>query len=122
MDRATLVNAIQTCRFGTVRTRQSYAVEGVDDFLDALVGQVQAGASPEQIRASINGAQFSLVQFQAGYDPQQVDDFLDSLVLDEGATASPAASGSTRDASAAAVGTSAIIEPEKGLLSRLFGR
>ena len=58
--------------FRTVRFKEGYAVDEVDDFLDRIS---KGAVTAEQVRNKT----FTTVRFKEGYDVDEVDDFLDKV-------------------------------------------
>ena len=111
-----LTTRIRAVRFTPVRLREGYDMAEVDTFLDELE---QAVLQQAPLRPLVDRARFNPVRLREGYDMRDVDDFLEALVCDsEGVSAPVAASGSATSVDAAA----SVIQEERGLLSRLFGR
>lgn len=100
------VDDIRNKTFQTVRFREGYDVDEVDDFLDEVIDRMKAG-NP-MTAAELAARTFQTVRFKEGYDVAEVDGFLDELAhgvttddktadgetAGSGAGARPSASGS----------------------------
>lgn len=136
-DRENLIEKIDAVSFTPARTRSSYDMTHVDDFLDALVVALRQGRDIEPL---VDMVRFSTVRFREGYDTREVDRFLDQVVAaSHQLTPETAAERAARrpvspdpvddavleteepvpDSYTAAPG---VIEERRGLLSRLFQR
>ena len=130
MDRAALTRRITTRRFSVARG--GYDQSEVDTFLDSLVAALGGGDGAEEITAHIEVATFTPTRLRAGYSVEDVDALLDEVTACLGGTVSTGGTSAaerpdapTRSAasgSGAAAQPSALIEPRKGLLARVFGR
>lgn len=132
MDRTTLADELSAARFRTTRFRAGYSEDAVDDFIDALRGQLVAGVTDDEIVAAVQTSRFPMTGARRGYELEQVDALLDHVTTALGGT--PAATSSER-AGAASTGTttgasrevssaplpSAVTEAPRGFLARLLG-
>ncbi|KRF17272.1 hypothetical protein ASG90_08195 [Nocardioides sp. Soil797] len=78
-DREKLIEKINAVIFTPVRTRSSYDMTHVDDFLDALVVALRQGRAVEPL---VDMVRFSTVRFREGYEAREVDRFLDQVVAE----------------------------------------
>ncbi|WP_276313210.1 DivIVA domain-containing protein [Bifidobacterium sp. CP2] len=90
------VESVRNKIFSTVRFREGYDVDEVDDFLDVVMERMKAGRP--MTAAELSSQTFSTVRLKQGYDVGEVDEFLAELAAD--------ASERPADASAAPSGTS----------------
>lgn len=146
-DHEELIERINSASFTLVRTRSSYDMTHVDDFLDALVVALQQGRPVEPL---VDMVRFSTTRFRDGYDSREVDRFLDQVVADSqlltpqagradtagvpppnpshhNAAPEPVAPEGTAGGDGTASSEEAwarpsVIEERRGLLSRLFQR
>lgn len=82
------VDDIRNKTFQTVRFREGYDVDEVDDFLDEVIARLKAG-NP-MTATELAARTFQTVRFKEGYDVAEVDGFLDELahgVTTDGTTA-----------------------------------
>ncbi|PLS29215.1 cell division protein DivIVA [Bifidobacterium parmae] len=93
------VDDIRNKTFQTVRFKEGYDVDEVDDFLDKVVDGMKAG---RPMTAAELGAQtFHTVRFKEGYDVADVDEFLNELAHDASTrTGTPVAATTTTSATA----------------------
>ncbi|QIX26616.1 DivIVA domain-containing protein [Nocardioides sp. JQ2195] len=138
-DREELIEKINAAIFTPVRTRSSYDMTHVDDFLDALVVALRQGRPVEPL---VDMVRFSTVRFREGYQAHEVDRFLDHVVLDSkalpalDATAGPVPSAPVAEPDGAEMDSAVpvqpvpeaqavepgVIEEQRGLIGRLFRR
>jgi DivIVA domain-containing protein len=126
-DRELLIQEINQIRFTPVRLREGYEMGGVDQLLDRLVGALEA---QEPVDDLVRAARFTPVRLREAYDMGEVDRFLDRVVS-AAATAdrtpsayvdvTPPPTGKAPVAPVPAP-TPSVIQEQRGLLSRLFGR
>jgi DivIVA domain-containing protein len=132
-----LAATIQDKRFTSVHLREGYDIHEVDAFLDALVEAATAGRPLAPLCAA---AQFAAVRLREGYDMDEVDTFLDEVgaaAPDPSAAPPPTPSVPTVDqpdpapvepaqsvepARPVETPQPSVIEEQRGLLGRLFGR
>ncbi|WP_374970744.1 DivIVA domain-containing protein [Terrabacter sp. BE26] len=129
--RATLADELRRARFRTTQFREGYSEPAVDDLLDAVVQQLvspEAGSrSDADVVAMVDAARLPITKARRGYAQADVDALLSRLVTGLGGTRTaeppPGADGrSVTTTEAAPSLPSAVTEPPRGLLARLFGR
>ena len=122
-DRELLVQEINQVRFTPVRLREGYEMGGVDELLDRLVTALYAGEPVDEL---VRTARFTPVRLREAYDMDEVDRFLERVVSAAStADRTPPAyvDASPAPSSPATVApTPSVIQEQRGLLSRLFGR
>jgi DivIVA domain-containing protein len=130
---ASLLREIQAARFSPVRLREGYDMGDVDNFLDDLAGAIGQGAD---VGALVDNARFATVKLREGYDMGEVDRFLEQVrvtSVGHGTATSASAGGGESQAGRSAThvvsrdgqsGTNHpnVIQEQRGILSRLFGR
>lgn len=81
---------IETKIFQTVRFREGYDVDEVDEFLDQVIARAKADRPITP--AELDAQTFQTVRFKEGYDMNEVDEFLKELAngvaVDEASPAS----------------------------------
>jgi len=103
-----VIRAIHEVQFTPTRIRDGYSMKEVDDFLDQLENAVRAGESLAQF---VTGRTFTVVTWREGYDVGEVDAFLARIsgqLLPEAPVARP--------------DLPQVIQEQRGLFARLFGR
>ena len=108
-----LRDQITNVRFTPVRLREGYDMGEVDQFLDELAAASDRG---EPLRPMVDRARFTPVRLREGYDMGDVDAFLEQM-----ASAPAGAPTAAPDAPVSAT-PAGVIQEQRGLLSRLFGR
>lgn len=103
---------ISNVQFKTVRLREGYDMTEVDDFLDQLVGEARAARS---LAPLCDQVRLTTVRGRPGYDMDEVDRFLEEI---GGRSASSPPVGSRIPDPAGPQ----VIQEQKGLFARLFGR
>ena len=133
MDRAALAAELRRARFRTTHFREGYAERDVDDLIDRVARQLRSpDADPDadaDVAAMVSAARLPTTKARRGYAQDDVDALLARLVRTLGgaweARPTSAADGHPTTTSPSTAGTalpSAVTEPPRGLLSRLFGR
>ncbi|GAA4719717.1 DivIVA domain-containing protein [Nocardioides conyzicola] len=118
-----LLQEIRNVRFRPVRLREGYDMGEVDQLLDQLTAALGSGQPVDQLVAA---ARFTPVRLREGYDMGDVDRFLAGIVeAATGGETTPAMYADpppTPAVSPATYPAPSVIEEQRGLLSRLFGR
>ena len=122
-ERELLIQEINQVRFTPVRVREGYGMGEVDELLDQLVSALRAGEPVDEL---VRSARFTPVRLREGYDMAEVDRFLDRVVSVAATADRTPPSYADADAPQAPRAEPApapsVIQEQRGLLSRLFGR
>lgn len=138
MDRTSLADELRAARFRTTQFRTGYDEGSVDDLIDLVAGQLDAGVADHEIVVTVEASRFPTTTARRGYETADVDALLARVTSTLGGTAttrsthgSPGAgetgdtsdtSGTRSTSSSGADLPSALIEPPRGFLARLLGR
>jgi len=125
-ERSQLVHEISSVRFTPVRLREGYDMGEVDELLDRLAAAVTAGEPVDDV---VQDTGFTEVRLREGYAKTEVDEFLQRVV--ERAGALPVDDPHEDDEppiveyrplSPDGPSMPSVIQEQRGLVSRLFGR
>lgn len=111
-----LVSRITQVRFNPVLLREGYDMAEVDSLLDRLGAAANAG---QPLAALCQAARFTPVRMREGYDQSEVDAFLAEL---SGAFPPQTTPPTTPRSAQPGAGMPDVIQEQRGVLSRLFGR
>ena len=129
MDRTSLADELRAARFRTTQFRTGYDEGSVDDLIDLVAGQLDAGVADHEIVATVEASRFPTTTARRGYETADVDALLARVTSTLGGTAttrsthgSSGAGDTSGTRSSGADLPSALIEPPRGFLARLLGR
>jgi len=127
--RAALADELRRARFTTTQFREGYEESAVDDLLDAVVAGLldPDPGSDGDLVAMVENARLPTTKARRGYAHGDVDALLDRVVTSLGGARAAEPTTVTEGRPVTTTGSSAsppsaVTEPPRGLLARLFGR